>query len=87
MISQGSPLTVTAPPDGGQSTLDKLPTAFASLFPPAGRRRRWIAIYKCPRCSGHHTTFSWSGKVAGRRASGCGRAIWVVVARRYGGDR
>jgi predicted RNA-binding Zn-ribbon protein involved in translation (DUF1610 family) len=77
--------SVTERPSAEQVTLDKLPTAFASLLAPCARRRRWAVSYRCPRCGGSHLGFSYSPDVSGVRRSGCGRKIWLVVARRYTG--
>ncbi|RKS10042.1 hypothetical protein DFP74_5789 [Nocardiopsis sp. Huas11] len=75
--------SVTDQPEGEQAASHRTPAAFASLYPPCARRRRWLFVYRCPRCAGHHQGLSWSGRVAGVRRSGCGRLVWVVVARQY----
>lgn len=68
---------------GEQGTLDGIPTAYASLLAPCARRRRWAVSYRCPRCGGSHLGYSRDGDAAGLRRSGCGRLIWVVIARVY----
>lgn len=87
MKTPGLNTKVADPPDTEQGTPAKTPPAFASLFPPCARRRRWLIVYRCPRCSGHHQGLAWTDRVAGLRRSGCGRLIWIVVARHYGGGR
>jgi len=63
----------------------KAPTAFVSLFPPAGRRRWHHYWYRCPVCRVHQLGRAPRLEdVAGVRRAGCGHRIAVVVARIYG---
>lgn len=72
-------------PNSEQGTLEGVPVAFASAFAPCARRRRWAISYRCPRCGGSHLGYSPDENAGGLRRSGCGRLVWLVIARRYGG--
>ena len=67
------------------------PVAHASLFAPAGRRTRWWLTILCPHCGGAHFSRLRDPEDAdGVRRVGCGRRVWIVVARTYpaqDGDR
>jgi hypothetical protein len=85
MTPQEVSSSVTDPPAQGQTTRGtrRYPAAFASLFPPDQRRRRWGISYRCPHCSNYHYGLSWGPHVGGIRTARCGRKIWLVVARTY----
>lgn len=85
-MSERAPTIVADTPGDGQGTLDGVPTAFASLLAPCARRRRWAVSYRCPRCGGSHLGYSHTGNAAGLRRSGCGRLVWIVIARIYRGE-
>lgn len=71
---------------GTVTPLRRYPVAYASLYAPAGRRRMWWFAYVCPRCgAGHFGRVANETAVTGVRRSGCGRLIWLVVARTYRG--
>lgn len=86
MKSQGVTPSLTEPPPTAQGTLDKVPTAFSSAWAPSAGRRQWVGVYRCPRCNGSHVTRAATlNGLGGIRRARCGRRVWVVVARRYGG--
>ena len=60
------------------------PAAFASLYAPAGRRTMWWLAYRCPHCgAGHFGRVRDQEDARGVRRAGCGRLVWVKVARTY----
>ncbi len=63
---------------------NRVPSAFASLFPPdgAGRKQWWVA-YRCPHCEASHLGRSRERIQDGLRRSRCGRRIWLVISRTY----
>lgn len=66
------------------------PAAFASLYAPAGRRTMWWLAIRCPHCGAVHLGRVRDQEDArGVRRAGCGRLVWVKVARTYrpGGTR
>jgi hypothetical protein len=66
------------------STVPRHPAAFASLYAPAGRRTMWWFTYRCPCCkAGHFARVRERASASGTRRTGCGRLVWVVVARTY----
>lgn len=82
-LGGGATHTLADAPEGEQLALDGIPAAFASLFAPCGKRSRWAISYRCPRCTGTHLGYSRDGNAAGLRRSGCGRLVWLVIARTY----
>lgn len=71
----------------GQTELPlRHPAAYVSLYAPHGRRRLWWFAYLCAHCGyGHFGRVSDEASVEGLRRSGCGRLVWIVVARTYRG--
>ncbi|MBG0818202.1 hypothetical protein [Planomonospora sp. ID82291] len=71
----------------GQTVLPlRHPVAYASLYAPAGRRRCWWFAYVCCHCGfGHFGRVRDENTVEGVRRSGCGRLVWIIVARTYRG--
>lgn len=97
---EGRPLAGMAPHEVEQTTytesvrhavervtpMRRYPVAYVSLYAPAGRRTRWWAAYVCAHCgAGHFARLSNEADAAGVRRSGCGKRIWIVVARTYRG--
>ena len=85
----GSAVDTTIPDDVPLPEIGpRHPAAFASAFAPCARRRRWALAYACPHCGGHHLGYTYIPPRGGLRRSGCGRLVWLVIARRYraGGD-
>ncbi|MEV7007542.1 hypothetical protein [Streptosporangium sp. NPDC051022] len=72
----------------GQTELPlRHPAAYVSLYSPYGRRRMWWVAYRCPWCNfGHFGRVHSEESVEGIRRSGCGRLVWLVVARTYRGE-
>jgi hypothetical protein len=61
----------------------QLPTAAAVVYPPAGRRSRWLAVVAdCPLCRGAHTHYGAAlGELAGGvRAASCGHGSYLLQA-------
>lgn len=70
-----------------KSRQSAFPKAFASHFyPTAQRRQHWIT-FLCPRCGGSHFGRSATEFQDGPRRAGCGRKVWVKIARRYRGKQ
>lgn len=71
----------------GQTELPlRHPAAYVSLYAPYGRRRMWWFTFVCPTCSfGHFGRVADEESVEGLRRAGCGRLVWLVVARVYRG--
>lgn len=64
------------------------PAAYVSLFAPAGRRRMWWFTFICAHCSnGHFGRVRDAESVEGLRRAGCGRLVWLVVAKTYRGQQ
>lgn len=66
------------------------PVAYASLYAPSGRRHWWWLAYRCPHCrAGHFGRVRDRQSASGVRRAGCGRLVWVKIARTYraGGAR
>ena len=71
---------------GTVTPLRRYPVVYASLYAPAGRRTRWWAAYVCAHCgAGHFARLADERDASGVRRSGCGRLLWLVVARTYRG--
>lgn len=73
-----------------ETSLRRPPVAFASLYAPAGRRTMWWYTIRCPHCgAGHFGRVRDQEGARGVRRAGCGRLVWVKVARTYrpGGTR
>ncbi|MFI9846503.1 hypothetical protein ACIHFD_56440 [Nonomuraea sp. NPDC051941] len=63
------------------------PAAYVSLYAPYGRRRLWWFAFVCPACSyGHFGRVRDEDSAEGLRRAGCGRLVWLVVARTYRGQ-
>lgn len=64
-----------------------VPRAFASIYAPDARRRRWLVVYICPRCKfGHRALADSEQEAEGLRPRGaCGRRVVITVARTYRG--
>lgn len=71
----------------GQTELPlRHPAAYVSLYAPYGRRRMWWFTFVCPTCSfGHFGRVADEESVEGLRRAGCGRLVWLIVARVYRG--
>ncbi|SNT59092.1 hypothetical protein SAMN05443665_105152 [Actinomadura meyerae] len=70
------------------ASIRRYPVAYASLYAPAGRRRCWWFAIRCPHCNaGHFGRLRDRDALDGVRRAGCGRLVWVVVARTYGTER
>ncbi|MFC4054654.1 hypothetical protein ACFOY4_33610 [Actinomadura syzygii] len=68
-----------------ESTIPRYPVAHVSVYAPAGRRRWWWYAMRCPHCgAGHFGRARSQDGVKGTRRTGCGRRVWVIVARTYG---
>ncbi|MFI0482232.1 hypothetical protein [Actinomadura sp. 9N215] len=66
------------------SKIARYPAAYASLYAPAGRRTMWWYALACPHCgAGHFGRLRSRDALDGVRRAGCGRLVWVVVARTY----
>lgn len=64
-------------------TLLRYPAAYATAYGPAGRRRRYAAMVRCPYCAGGHLIYGGAFEdLRGVKAAGCrlGR-YWVVISR------
>jgi hypothetical protein len=63
----------------------RVPTAFASLYLPTGRRRwHWYA-YRCPSCGAYQLGRAPQLEhVTGQRRAGCGHQLVIAIARVYG---
>ncbi len=82
-ITAGRQTTEAAKP---QSRVRALPTVYASLLAPSGRRTRYALVTSgCPHCSGgRHLHFVDRPITAAERRAGCGHGrYWVQVARTY----
>lgn len=76
----------TDQPGGEVETTIRHPAAYGSLYAPAGRRTMWWFTFRCPHCgAGHFGRVRDRDAVPGVRRSGCGRLVWVIVARTYPG--
>lgn len=65
---------------------NRVPSAFASQFPPDGKARGcWWIAYRCPHCEASHLGRSPHRIETGLRRSRCGKRIWLVIARTYRG--
>jgi len=64
-----------------------LPRAYASLFAPDGRRKRWMLTFICPRCGFGHRALATTEEQARqlRPRGACGRMVRIKVARTYRG--
>lgn len=63
----------------------RVPTAFVSLYVPAGRRTHWWYAYGCRTCGTYQLGRSRSLEdVTGERTAGCGHRVRIAVARVYG---
>ena len=63
----------------------QVPTAYVSLFAPAGRRRWWWYWYTCRTCSAYQLGRAPQLEdVTGTRRAGCGHLVSIVIARTYG---
>ena len=62
------------------------PCAYASQFAPAPRRTQWWVTFKCPHGCGGHFGRSPERIEDGLRRAGCGRFVWLIVARTYLGE-
>jgi len=63
----------------------KLPTAYASVFVPQGRRSWYWLTFRCPVCGTY--VFARSRQIdqaPGPRKGTCGHSVSVVAARIYG---
>lgn len=86
MKTPGLNTTVSDPPDAEQGAPLKSRIAFASAWAPSAGRRQWLAVYRCPRCGGGHAARAATlTAITGGRRGRCGRRVWVVIARTYGG--
>jgi len=60
-------------------------TAYVSLYAPAGRRRLWMYLYRCPTCGTYQLGRARQlDDVTGMRRAGCRHEVSIVVARVYG---
>ncbi|SFO14688.1 hypothetical protein SAMN04489713_104273 [Actinomadura madurae] len=67
-----------------ESSVQRYPAAFASLYAPSGNRTMWWFTMRCPHCGhGHFGRLRSRDALDGVRRAGCGRLVWVVVARTY----
>jgi hypothetical protein len=65
----------------------KVPTAYVSLFLPAGRRRWWHYHYRCAQCGMYQLGRAPRlENVTGPRRASCGHQVNIAVARVYGGQ-
>lgn len=63
----------------------KLPTAYASVFVPQGRRRWYWLTLRCPLCGTHvFARCRRIDQVSGPRRVTCGHRVKTVAARIYG---
>lgn len=73
--------------DGADTSIRRYPVAYASLYAPTGQRTRWWAAIRCPHCGGVHLArLRGRSDLPGVRRSGCGRLVWIAVARTYGAE-
>ncbi|OLT12207.1 hypothetical protein BJF79_22755 [Actinomadura sp. CNU-125] len=65
----------------------RAPRAYASLFAPDGRRRRWMLTYVCPHCGFGHRALARSEQAARMLLTrgACGRLVVIRIARTYRG--
>ena len=63
----------------------KLPTAYASVFVPQGRRRWYWLTFRCPLCGTHvFARCRRIDQVSGPRKVTCGHRVKTVAAKIYG---
>lgn len=79
-------ITQATPPDRhARIRSHRTPTAFVSLYAPAGRRRWWWYSYKCGTCGAYQLGRARDlESVTGERRAGCGHPVSIVIARTYG---
>lgn len=65
---------------------NRVPSAFASQYPPDGSGRGcWWISYRCPHCEASHLGRAPHRIETGLRRARCGRLVWMVIARTYRG--
>jgi len=63
----------------------RAPLAPASVFPPGGRRTRWMFTYGCKICGAYSLGRAADiDGVAGVRRASCGHWVTIMIARCYG---
>lgn len=66
------------------TTIVRLPAAWVTAYSPAGKRRRWAGVMRCPHhgCRGGHVYYGADLEaLRGTRRAGCGGGkVWCVVA-------
>ena len=80
---QGGPQNTTAA--GTTIAERRVPAAYASVFPPQGRRRWYWLTFRCPLCDTY--VFARARRiedVTGPRLTTCGHQVRTVAARIYG---